>query len=85
MKIRKSALLMVTLAGTIAVTTAWAQSTGPISAAAATAAGAKTNSASSCIATCKARGNVQPQSDCAAKWCVPGQCYQSRYEAYCIK
>lgn len=58
--------------------------TGPISAAAAKAAGARTIRASSCVATCKARANV-PASDCASKWCVVGKCYQSSKEAYCVK
>ena len=62
-----------------------AQTLGPISAAEAKAANAITKSVSACIATCKARGNVQPQTDCAAKWCVSGQCYRNRYEVQCIK
>lgn len=73
------------LVAALAASSALAQSTGPISAATAKAEGAKSIAASSCVANCKARGNVQPQSDCSAKWCVPGQCYRSRYEAYCIK
>ena len=73
------------LLAVLAAGSALAQSTGPISAAVAKAEGAKTNSVRNCVAGCKARGNVQPQSDCATKWCVPGQCYRSLYEAYCIK
>lgn len=64
---------------------AMAQSPGPISAATAKAAGAKSHRASACMGVCKARGPFRTKSDCA-KWCTPGQCYFSgSYEAYCIK
>ena len=62
-----------------------AQTFGPISAAEAKAANAISRTVSACIANCKARGNVQPQSDCAAKWCVAGQCYRNRFEVQCIR
>ena len=75
----------LSLFAVLAASSALAQSTGPISAATAKSESAKSIAASSCVANCKARGNVKPQSDCAPKWCEPGQCYRSRYEAYCVK
>lgn len=71
--------------GLVGIVSAAHAQTGPISAAAAKAEGAKTFSASSCVATCKSRGNVQPPSDCGPKWCTKGRCYRSQFEAYCIK
>lgn len=61
-----------------------AAQTGPISAADAKAAKAKSVAQKDCLETCKSRGKVKPPSACA-NWCAPGQCYRSTSEAYCVK
>ena len=61
-----------------------AQTTGPITVAAAKAAKARTVPQQECLDSCKSRSSTRASSVCA-NWCTPGQCYQSSKEAYCVK